>query len=59
MRQTTEKANPRLKPLAGELNLARTGLVQIMKNLRNKEELKLCPVVLGGGQAGSGATAIA
>ncbi len=74
MRQTTEKASPQLKPLAGEPNLARIRLVrgmknqktedqrvesQIMKNLRNKEELKLCLVVLGGGREGSGVAAIA
>lgn len=74
MRQTTEKASLQLKPVVGKPNLARIRLAQrmknqktedqriesqIMKDLRNKEELKLCLVVLGGGQVGSGVVAIA
>ena len=74
MRQTTEKVNPQLKPVLGKPKIARIRLVQrmknqktehqkiksrIMKNLRNKKELKLCLVVLGGGQVGSGVMAIA
>ena len=73
MRQTTEKASPRLKPVLGKPNPARIRPAQrmknqpaedqriesqIVKNLRNKEGLKLCVVVIGGGQAGSGVMTI-